>query len=95
MKEYSAIKEMFYGNRGTSEHIAPTKNYQEMLAEFVKKQDKLYEGLKKFPKLLELYNELENLSDALETENVDNYYSEGFRFGVLMGLDVVKEARRE
>jgi hypothetical protein len=91
MKEYSAIQEMYYGRRGTNEYIKNSQRYQEILTEYIEAMEELEAELKKFPKMLALYEKAETLNEEMQAESLDTHYCEGFRFGVLMGLDIAKK----
>lgn len=91
MEEYSAIQDMYCGRRGTSEYIKHSQRYQELLTEYIEATEELERELKKFPKLLALYEKAEELNGEMQAESVNMHYCEGFRFGVLMGLDIAKK----
>ena len=84
----SAIKDMYEKRRGHYESVVHGEEYQKCLDEVIKCDDEMREALKKHPKLLELYQKSTNALDALSVAEEDDYYIEGFKFGVLMGLDI-------
>lgn len=90
MEEYSAIQDMYCGRRGTNEYIKNSQRYQEILTEYIEAMEELEGELKKFPKLLALYERAEALHGEMHAESLDTHYCEGFRFGVLMGLDIAR-----
>lgn len=91
MKEYSAIQDMYYGRRGTSDYIENSQKYREVLTKYIEAMEELEAELKKSPNLLALYEKAEALNEEMQAESLDTHYCEGFRFGVLMGLDIAKK----
>ena len=88
-KEYiSAIRQMFNGKRGNSESLQGSKAYYEQLDIVVEKDELMREKLKDTPELLKLYEETTFAIDDYHGIGGDDCFGEGFRFGVLMGLDV-------
>ena len=41
-----------------------------------------------YPDLLELYEKANDATDTLHCESAGTHYTEGFKFGFLMGLEV-------
>ena len=91
MKRKSAIMQMYYGERGNVERISCSEEYYKLLEVVIKSEEELRKELEKIPKLFELYKKTIEAIDALNDEQLDNYYLEAFRFGFLMGLDVAQE----
>lgn len=88
MELQSAILQMFHGVRGQSEHVPASEKYWQLLNAVRKSDDALREKLKISPELIELYEKVIDDLSLMHCELLDNYYCEGFRFGILMGLDV-------
>lgn len=84
----SAIKDMYEKRRGHYESVVHGEEYQKCLDKVIKCDDEMRGALKKNPKLLELYQKATRALDALSVAGEDDYYVEGFKFGVLMGLDI-------
>ena len=88
MKKYSAIKDMYYGNRGGHETIKAKD--EEMLAlEVVNKNEELLlNKLSQKPDIIELYKKIDSAVGELVLIENEHNYIEGFRFGFLMAMDV-------
>ena len=63
--------------------------------EYLKHDDEIRSKLSEFPDLLKLYEKATDSLELLNCEAEDNYYLEGFRFGVLMGLDIAEDTKNE
>ena len=95
-KYKSAILQMLLEGRGDANSLCDLPDY------FYRKDSKLSDleeqfkdKVKKFPELEQLHNEiLAELHEHLSSET-DYYYTEGFRFGVLLGLDVAGFIKEE
>ncbi len=90
MKTEDAILQMFYGKRGTHEFIRPTAKHGKLVDNLIKSESALMEKLSAFPELTSLHQKfIEDLNEMF-SEELDTHYVEGFRFGCLMGLDIMK-----
>ena len=87
----SAIMQMFYGERGHCDLVPCSQEYFRLLNIAAENSNILKEKLKEFPDLLKLYEITNDSIEAMHCESVDNHYLEGFRFGLLMGIDVMRE----
>ncbi len=88
MKQKSAIMQMFYGERGNFEFIKHSREYFDLMDEVCDLQSKLEEMIKDMPEVLALLKKYDDKVDEFECQALDDYYLEGFRFGVLMGIDI-------
>ena len=86
--KYSAIKDLYYGERGDSELIEPSEKIRELF-------EKVNERREEMEKLLENYSDIKiaflkfiDAQEELRLTIMHEYYAEGLRFGVLLGLDV-------
>ena len=52
MENYSAIMQMFNGQRGKAESVVPSQTYKAHLDECIKVQEKIKEKLKENPELI-------------------------------------------
>ena len=89
MKNQSAILQILNGDRGCNDNIRCSPEYSKALDKVVEFEEKLTSKLKLEPDLYKLF---EDFNDALRTmhcEEVDDYYLEGFRFGALIGIDIM------
>ena len=81
---------MFYLERGNCENIKLSKEYEKILKEITELDENFINAIEKDSKLLEMYKEVSNKQDELCLEDCYLHYAEGFRFGVLMGLDIAE-----
>lgn len=86
--KYSAIEELYLGKRGRFDQIKNSDNYTDALDGVIEIQEKFFAELKKYPELAEIYEKLEKQQGRANSEEAFDFYSEGFRFGFLLGLDV-------
>lgn len=91
----SAIKMMYYGERGTFDSITTTSEIKRLLEEIVEKENTFLEELNKHPSAKEQYNLLQEVINKLDCSESELYYQEGFRFGVLLGLDIAGILKNE
>ena len=90
MKTEDAILQMFYGKRGIHEFIRPTAKHAKLVDNLIKSETALMEKLSAFPELTALHKKfIEDLNEMF-SEELDTHYVEGFRFGCLIGIDVMK-----
>lgn len=88
MKNFSAIKDMYYGNRGRHDTIN-LKNEEMLVLDVITENEKLLlENLSQNPKILEIYKKLDSAIGELSLIENEHYYIEGFRFGFLMAMDI-------
>ncbi len=95
MKRKSAIMQMYYHERGGYEDIPRSNEYFKLLDEYVKNDSEIRDKLSEFPNLLELYKKANDSLEILNCESEDNHYLEGFKFGLLIGLDVATDTKNE
>ncbi len=88
MKKYSAIKDMFYGNRGGYDTIN-IKNEEVLVLDVINESEELLlKKLNQKPDILEIYKKLDKAISELTLIENEHYYIEGFRFGFLMAMDI-------
>lgn len=86
-KQKSAILQIFYGQRGDSEKVKCAPEYDEYLNRANDYNIKLCEKLKDMPEVLELFTQFNDWTDRAYALEVDAYYLEGFKFGLLIGVE--------
>ena len=88
MKKYSAIKDMFYGNRGGYDTVK-IKNEELLVLDVINENEELLiKKLSQKPEILEIYKKLDGAIGKLALIENEHYYIEGFRFGFLMAMDI-------
>ena len=94
MKNKSAILQMLYGQKGNSDTIKSSDEYHKILDILCEQEQKLQETLTKLPEIIELYNKVDNLRSDLHLEELNIYFKEAFRFGVLLGIEIASEWKK-
>ena len=90
MSRKSAIEQMYYGERGNLNNIPSSPEYAHLLDEFSANDRKMREKLKNLPEILALYQKTEKSMNAITSKDAYDYFAEGFRFGLLLGIDVAQ-----
>ena len=88
MKKYSAIKEMYYGNRGGLDTIKIKNDVMLVLDAINESEELLLKKLSQRPDVLEIYKKLDGAIGELALIENESNYIEGFKFGFLMAMDV-------
>ena len=86
-KQKSSALQMFYGQRVDSDKIKCPSEYDEYIHKAIECSEKLREKLKDMPEVMELFNQYNDWTDRAYALEVDAYYSEGFKFGLLIGVE--------
>jgi hypothetical protein len=95
MKGYkSAIKEIFYGQRGI-EFVPQGEEYSAKLEALVLAEEEMEQKTKELPEWKALFEKVKSAFEDLGVNECDAYYFEGFRLGVLVGLDVAGFIKEE
>lgn len=87
----SAIEQMCFGLRGTYESVRASEKYSLLMGKVCEVDDKLTEKLQDDKEAAELYRQFKDAIDEASCEECETFYKEGFRFGVLLGIDVSEE----
>ena len=88
MKKINAIMEMYLGDRGRYDKIPLPDKYWEVLEKAEKCEESLLQEISKNKKLLALFEDVKSALEDCWILEADSRFCEGFRFGVLIGLDV-------
>lgn len=89
MKQTSPILQMLYGERGKIDAIKPTAEQRAAISKVTVTDAALRKALN--PEQIKLYEDALDSLENLHSISVSNCYAEGFRFGVLIGIDVTTE----
>ena len=84
----SAIKDMYYGNRGKLDTIKINNEEVLVLDVINDTEELLLKKLSQEPEILEIYKKLDNAISELSIIENEHFYIEGFRFGFLMAMDI-------
>lgn len=83
----SIVKEIFYGNKGHYETIKESKEYWRIMDEAATLSASLEESLSEKQK--EIFKKLTFANMGLEAEAALSYFTEGFKLGLLIGIECV------
>lgn len=86
-KQKTAVMQMFYGQRVDSDKIKCPPEYHDCLHKAIEYNAKLCEKLKDMPEIMELFTQYNDWTDRAYALEVDAYYAEGFKFGLLIGIE--------
>ena len=98
MKKYqhkSGIAQMFFEGRGTGETLELTEEYHQLLDVYIDLEEKFEKEFLKTKDASDGYRKVVNAIHFLDSEECYCFYREGFRFGVLMGLDIAGFVKNE
>lgn len=88
MVKYSAIKDMYYGNRGQHENVRIKNEDIQVLDTIVECDENLRKKLTANGEVLKIYQRYSDAMMELNCIENEHCYIEGFKFGFLMALDV-------
>ncbi len=89
MKLKTPIMKMFYGELINPDSVTVnTKEYKAFLDKLIKSDEEIRKLLKEDDVLYILYKKAMDSLGGMMSEEVAIYYAEGFRAGILLGLDV-------
>ena len=88
MVKYSAIKDMYYGNRGVHDKFKIGNEEKSVLDVIIEYEEVLLQKLSKEQDVLQIYKKLDSAISELTCIENERYYIEGFRFGFLMAMDI-------
>ncbi len=85
----SIISDIFYGNHGQNEKIKHSKEYYKQVHAAAQLRETLEKTIADDQK--EQLEKLRTSELGIESETALTYFTEGFKFGLLLGIEVVKE----
>ena len=88
MQKLSAIEQMYYGIRGSSELIKLSNERIKLHEVFLDKYKSFRKELNGNDKMLNHLKEMLDTSDSMWESEVREVYAEGVCFGALMGLEI-------
>ena len=95
MKNVSAIRMMMFESKGSFETKRMGEAYQKALGELIERENAFLQDLKENGSLKESYEKLSDAVDEVSFQECVARYEEGFRFGVLLGLDIAGIIKEE
>ena len=81
----SKIREILNGNTGQPRHIEMTDKYREILKKIILAETELTKTLSK--NQFEIFKNFDDLETELKSEFSEIYFTEGFKLGLLVGLE--------
>ena len=88
MKLQSAIEQMYYGKRGQGQLIRASAEEQECWRMVEQCRQEILNKIEQTPEIEKLFDDLDEAVYNACGEEAQQHYAAGFRFGVLMGLDI-------
>lgn len=88
--KYSAIEQMYYGDRGKGELLEASQEYKLCYNSFCTLHDKFMEKIKDDLELRDMFNDLLNALQEAHAVDAKDSYAAGFRFGALMQMDILR-----
>lgn len=86
-KHKSAVMQMYYGEKGNFESVKGSPCEGELITVIEDNYKLLYDKIKSNDELLNLFNAYKNGLENLQIFETEKYYAEGFKFGLLMGVE--------
>ena len=88
MKKASAISLMYHGQKGNMTSIPKSEKSSKAIVKAMSYSIEFKKQLEKYPELLDKFQTIEKLEDEYIKDIKELAYSEGFRFGLLLGVEV-------
>lgn len=79
--------QILYGQRGIYDYIKMSEEYRVCSKALSEAYEKLKEKLQPQTEIWQLFKNFENAFDALQSEETGILYAEGFKFGLLIGIE--------
>ena len=87
MDDKSAIAQMYHRGRGYVEQMEISRETSDILGEVDEKYKKLKDKLSPQEEIWRVFEDFENALSDLRAEEAADHYAEGFRFGLLLGVE--------
>lgn len=91
MVRKSAIKQMLMGTHGHIESVVCSNEHYKAVHNFTEKYKLFKEKYADNSEMLKLFDEVCDAHDADQATAEVDFYKSGFSFGVLMGIDIMRE----
>lgn len=83
----STILEVFLRDRGMPPNIPMSNEYFKLIEKTSNLHDKLIEKIEAYPDIMKLFDEFEDAVDAASSVEIDDFFVEGFKIGLLIGIE--------
>ncbi len=90
MKNKTALEQMYYGERGQYDSVRASTEYSRLVEIASNLEKEFLEKLNNNKELIKLHKKIIDAYEDASCEEVKNNYFEGFKFGLLMGIDVTR-----
>lgn len=84
----SAIEQMYYDSRGRNDFVPTGEKWSKSMDKVIKYYEELSKVLEKYPELKTLFEKFDKAIGESHAEECLNCYSEGFKFGVMLGIEI-------
>ena len=91
MKRNSIIELLYRGDRPLYEEVPQGEESKRALEIFISLDDEFRAKLKEYPELLAMYQRTNKAMENMSSYDANDHYMEGFRFGVLLGIDIANQ----
>ena len=91
MKRNSVIEQLYRGNRPLYEGIPLSEETKRSVENFIRLDNEFRAKLKEYPDLLAMYQRTNKAMENMSSYDANDHYMEGFRFGVLLGIDIANK----
>lgn len=90
MDDRTAIAQMYHGGRGSVEKMEISRETSDILGAVDEKYNKLKDKLSSQEEIWRLFKDFEDAISDLRAEECADNYAEGFKFGLLLGIEAGK-----
>ncbi|MCL2375239.1 MAG: hypothetical protein FWC82_01785 [Firmicutes bacterium] len=87
----STIKQMFLGEKGNYDNVKFTEEYDAFLDKTVALEQEFKVKFESNPEIFKFYLKISNAVEKLNAEVTTANYVEGFKLGVLLGLELSRD----
>ncbi len=85
----SIISDIFYGNNSNLSNIKMSETYKKLSTQFNEKYDILKNLIEQ--NQLTVFEEFCKLHDEIESESIEQFFIEGVKFGIRLGIECIQE----
>ncbi len=90
MDKYQTIRKLFNGQIGLSDTVKCSDTYFQLMKQSDELERKFVKQLENNPELIELFDNVYEAQSKEYAESVFCHYAEGFRIGLMLGIEAAK-----
>ena len=94
MEEKSIIRNLLF-TTNAFDKVEFSKTYKVLLDKLIESKENILNAIRKNEQLVKKFENFQKTMDDMLFEENATYYEEGFRLGVLLGLDVARLIKQE